>query len=107
MNDMMAQQIDLTELRRLAKAATPGPWISPPRQNDYGPWVKIGKFVPSTRGDLSLWWHEVAVTRSYLRNSQAVYDKADPDAAYIAAANPATILRLLDLIEQLSDAPQD
>lgn len=64
----------VTELRRLAEKATPGEWVS----NDPGVVV-----FPE-------WGGWVAEDDT---------ENADADAAYIAAANPATILALLDHLQ--------
>lgn len=74
--------IDLNELRRLAKAATPGPWMI-----DY---VGVG--------------FEVAAGESVIAQSQQVqgdrHHKArKANATFIAAANPAAITELLDRLE--------
>jgi hypothetical protein len=63
------------ELRRLAEAATPGPWV------DCGD----GAVRQPSEG---VGWHAEA----YL----------PADAAYIAAANPAVILALLDRVDSLT-----
>jgi hypothetical protein len=68
---------DLKELRRLAEGATPGPWIL---------------------SEASRWIMEASERRQGICD----YDddpKARANAAYIAAANPSTILSLLDRLE--------
>ena len=65
------------ELRRLAEAATPGPWGSSGSQA----WDTDGNLVAAVRD------HSELVDR--------------PDAAYIAAVDPQTILGLLDEIDRL------
>jgi hypothetical protein len=72
---MPAPPVDLAALRRLAEAATPGPWRS---FDDYGYTSPVNglrtNIVPSIK---------------------------KTNAAYIAAANPATLLTLLDRITEL------
>ena len=65
------------ELRRLAEAATPGPWSSSGSQV----WGYDGNLVAAVRD------HSELVDR--------------PDAEFIAAVDPQTILGLLDEIERL------
>jgi len=74
---------DLTELRKLAEAATAGPWV----QNGPSKHIVIapGK-KPS--GIASAWEHA------------AVSDNARANAAFIAAANPDAIIFLLDRVDR-------
>ena len=79
--------IDINELRRLAQAATPGPWKMLP--------VGDGrqKFAVADSEFLSI----LTVTDEGGATFGTVYD--DDDARFIAAANPATISELLDRLE--------
>lgn len=85
MTDITPERI--AELRRLAEAATPGPWELIPRaaanRDDPEPFVVFE-------------WHESQYGR-YPENDSTLL--GDEDAAYIAAANPATMLALLDALE--------
>lgn len=69
--------VDTTKLRELAQKATPGPW------------EQINHIVFTETGDL-----EWVVANARSGNSII-------DAEYIAAANPATVLALLDEIDRL------
>lgn len=78
--------IDINELRKLAQAATPGPWINYGRQ-------------PNAPGAP----HSAVAAKTLLAR---VYSEAYGDfyqetanAAFIAAANPAAITELLDRLE--------
>lgn len=81
----------LLELRRLAEAAT------------YGPWIAAG---PSYGGALPVYCNEVIVN-----NSDSDVDctticstnlcDATEDMEYIAALNPVAVLELLDFIDEL------
>ena len=84
--------IDFNELRRLAQAATPGPWKMLP--------VGDGrqKFTVANSEFLSI----LTVTDEGGATFGTVYD--DADARFIAAANPATITEILDRLE---DAESD
>ena len=86
--------IDIKELRRLAQAATPGPWKMLP--------VGDGrqKFAVANSEFLSI----LTVTDEGGATFGTVYD--DADARFIAAANPATVIELLDRLEaaEKSDA---
>lgn len=84
------------KLRELAQAATPGPWTA---------------CGPSHGGPLPKHLDEIAVDRegddddgvSVARCPQGMagIKETDADMAYIAAANPSTVLRLLDEIAAL------
>ena len=81
------------ELRRLAEAATPGPWKIAPagtkayeREDPY-PFDMI----------------QVAPAR-FVRTEGRSENEANSNAAFIAAANPATILSLLDRLEAAETA---
>ncbi|HFQ8089029.1 TPA: ead/Ea22-like family protein [Pseudomonas aeruginosa] len=71
---------DHAELRRLAKAATPGPW-------EYQAPLKI---LAADRTSIVL-----------IALSHANYREDEANSRLIAAANPKTILALLDEIDQL------
>ena len=79
--------IDIKVLRRLAQAATPGPWKMLP--------VGDGrqKFTVANSEFLSI----LTVTDEGGATFGTVYD--DADARFIAAANPAAISELLDRLE--------
>ncbi|WP_407605520.1 ead/Ea22-like family protein [Pseudomonas aeruginosa] len=81
---------DHAELRRLAKAATPGPW----RVQTGCSWRRIG--TDSGDGD---------VLRPCTHPHDGWPDIVAPaeNLKYIASANPKTILALLDEIDGLSD----
>ena len=81
------EMIDINELRRLAQAATPGPWKMLP--------VGDGrqKFAVANSEFLSI----LTVTDEGGATFGTVYD--DADARFIAAANPTTVSELLDRLE--------
>lgn len=68
-------EIDLNDLREKAEAATPGPWSSSGSQV----WGHDGNLVAAVRD------HSELVDR--------------PDAEFIAAANPATVLALIERLK--------
>lgn len=75
---------DYQKLRRLAEAATPGPWRTY-RESDFD-----GIMIESDSKCIcafDTWEHRP--------------DEREPDAAFIAAANPTTVLALLDDNEAL------
>lgn len=76
--------IDVARLRSLAEAATPGPW----RRTDSGDrhWLRD---VRDTTNRGVAWCGTLHV------------EQAHADAAYIAAANPQTMLAILDRIAEL------
>lgn len=71
-------------MRKLARAATPGPWRLG-SQND--------EAVVMTRAPLEYYWWSPG-HQPYMLERDGLYPKAD--AAYIAACDPQTILALLD-----------
>jgi len=76
----------MTDLRKLAEAATPGPWIGND-ESDYGLARVIGCEKQSFR---------------------LIADNCDDeDARYIAAANPQAILELLDKLDKALEQPND
>lgn len=80
---MNAEQRD--QLHKVAEAATPGPWSFYDDSND-------GK---TNRIEI------VAIGKTVARIYHSVPEEDLPNAAHIAAANPSTILQLLDYIETL------
>ena len=84
-----AQLIDTDALRKLCKSATPGPW----HVDSYAPGLnEISTYTGKFSGD---------VIGSPQDDGWRVPSISDNDAAYIAAANPATVLQLLDEIDRL------
>lgn len=77
MSDFSIEAASLRKLAKLAKAATPGPWTFTA--------VREGWPIVSTE-----------VPDRYL-----AIPKSRDDAEFMAAANPATVLALLDRIEKL------
>jgi hypothetical protein len=91
---MEANMTNLEELKRIAEAATPGNWgYSYDGSGDFS--INTDAFEHTgDRCIASLW-------RSYT-DSGKLYK--DGDAAFIAAANPQTVLSLIDRIERLRSA---
>ena len=82
--------ININELRRLAQAATPGPW-----------WVnQDGLNHGFERGVIEInaldWW---ALAGVWAVNEGKPSDEGSANAAFIAAANPAAIIKILDRLE--------
>ena len=75
------------ELERLARAATPGPWV----------WEHGELFNPEIREQ----HRRVIGSEPY--EGQWIDDEG-PDAAFIAAANPATVLALLSANREMREA---
>ncbi|HBN9649616.1 TPA: ead/Ea22-like family protein [Pseudomonas aeruginosa] len=82
---------DHAELRRLAKAATPGPWTLYAPEDYQGPEELPGYGVECAEGRAIVWGALEPETGCQF----------DRDAEFIAAANPKTILALLDEIDRL------
>jgi Ead/Ea22-like protein len=77
-----------TELRKLAEAATPGPW------------QVINGHYPGFR-EIEGPSFRVSIVMSATNLTFSDGTQRETDAAFIAAANPQTILELLDKIDQL------
>ncbi|WP_223717204.1 ead/Ea22-like family protein [Pseudomonas aeruginosa] len=82
---------DHAELRRLAKAATPGPWTLYAPEDYQGPEELPGYGVECAEGRAIVWGALEPETGCQF----------DRDAEFIAAANPKTVLALLDEIDGL------
>ena len=92
----------LTELRKLAEAATPGPWVCD--------WKMSDPIDEDEIPDVSVWQEECFKTGKFLMNnaeSCPAFDLSVANGNFIAAANPATIIHLLDLIAQCKGALRD
>ena len=87
---------DLAELRRLAEAATPGPWHAAT-----GAALQTDAGVDATHVWYCRWRDERFLSISKVLDNEL--DQTTPeDAAYIAAANPAAVLALLDKLDALA-----
>ncbi|MEZ6725935.1 ead/Ea22-like family protein [Pseudomonas aeruginosa] len=82
---------DHAELRRLAKAATPGPWVTDAQKN--GAIFNI----ESESGDMCIAMSQENPAPTRLE----INEQRRANAEWIAAANPKTILALLDEIDGL------
>lgn len=89
----MSNEVNIDELRRLAKAATPGPWHTPDSRRLGGAISAMidGRDcqVASVDGQAAMFDHRAEAATIALAN-----------AAFIAAANPATVLALLERVER-------
>ena len=94
----------MKELRRLAEAATQGKWEAKLEQGPYPNWYLIYSekvepplIVQVLRGSS---WAGLASHADYFSEKTPRDVAAHANAAYIAAANPAAILSLLDRLEK-------
>ena len=82
--------IDLTKLRKIAEAATPGPW-------EYGMTTfgdpQDGPTHACVRVENADWWDNLAVIEGSA--------EGDLNMAHIAVFDPPTVLALLDEVEEL------
>lgn len=81
-----------TELRKLAEAATPGPWEA----TDGVVWIDTREQVCCGRG-----YQECCGEPDVIGGQEKVADTNASDAAFIAAANPTAVLALLDELTAL------
>lgn len=84
--------MNTTELKKLAEAATPGPWV---HATDIG---QIGSIETL---------HGTVVAQSQSLICDDVRKQRDNNSKYIAAANPAAILKLLAINAELVEALKD
>jgi hypothetical protein len=84
--------IDLDELKRLALAATPGPWK----------WWTSNSELRLTGADLK----DGGVLHAYKHSTWADISCSAANQDFIAAANPAAILKLIAEIDRLSNWKQ-
>lgn len=80
------------DLREKAEAATPGPWEA----TDGVVWIDTREQVCCGRG-----YQECCGEPDVIGGQEKVADTNAPNAAYIAAANPAAIIALLDELDAL------
>ncbi|EPO5559712.1 TPA: ead/Ea22-like family protein [Pseudomonas aeruginosa] len=83
---------DRAELRRRAKAATPGPWSC----NSH--WAIVGGPTLEFTNGAAQQQIAMACWQSWMHE-----EELRNNAAFMAAANPKTVLALLDEIDRLSD----
>lgn len=81
---------DLTKLREIAEAATPGPWAC--GMTTFGD-PQEGPTHACVRVENADWWDNIAVIEGSA--------EGDLNMAHIAAFDPPTVLALLDEIEEL------
>lgn len=89
--------IDLEELERLAKAATPGPWEA----SDYGSYDGQSEawYVDTTSKQADIYSDEGGIAANHWDA-----DRGKHDMQFVAAANPATILALTAEVRRLRAA---
>jgi len=86
----MTNQIDTRHLRELAEAATPGPWEARTWSHQFDDGIKFGYVEAS---GYELWDTSGGNTVAEARNAE-----------HIAAANPQTMIALLDELESATKA---
>ncbi len=75
--------MDIEKLKALAQTATPGPWFVRPQANN-----TIGNVIDGNDND----------------NFHVTTWRGNEDSEFIAAANPAQILKLIEMVEIMKDA---
>lgn len=101
---------DLTELKKLAKAATPGPWDADCDEGEgevevnagtaRTSWVDHGNGIMTGTPPRSWRVTDRIVERDDLWDED--FEQAAADADFIAAANPSTVLALIAQIEAVT-----
>lgn len=84
-------ELDLSELERRAKAATPGKWT----------WKQVGSF--NTPG-CAIFWPDTSKGGVHYRRLDSGGGMLEADANFIAAANPAAVLELVRRLRAASHA---
>ena len=84
-------ELDLNELERRAKAATPGKWT----------WKQVGSF--NTPG-CAIFWPDASKGGTHYRRLDSGGGMLEADADFIAAAHPAVVL---ELVRRLREAEKD
>lgn len=91
----------LTELKRLAEAATPGPWVARP-----GDGALDGRSKFETKRHVLIYAEDDCDTHpiadASCNHTCRMPEEQEDNAAFIAAANPATVLSLIAQIEHLT-----
>ena len=87
------------ELRRIAEAATPGPWEF--YDTNEGLWGVRSPHVnpPIVETDESLLWEDENL--EYRTVAKEIHEHESIDMKFIATFNPKTVLELLDRIKEL------
>ena len=85
---MKVNGIDLEELERLAKAATSGPW-------------KYQKLYGHNNAERGWEVIEPRDGRYFGVAEMSSFNNLEPDAEFIAAANPGVVLQLIECIRDL------
>jgi hypothetical protein len=93
----MESKLDLVQLRRLAEAATPGPWVKRKGDRD----VVKGPLAVNRRGFTEGFPNGVG-GQSICECDDMDYSEhqANRNARFIAAFNPTAVLELLDQLEE-------
>lgn len=89
--------LDLDALERLARAATPGPWITGAAEND-----RRGEFMHEEDEILSATandppWDDGTITKTTVIEARNLSTIPDADRAYLLAVDPQTVLALIAL----------
>ena len=85
--------MNLTNLKKLAEAATPGPWIEGGRGQDN-----------LDKDGLPIEYDAVYPVDEEQENDIIAREVQHDDCKFIAAANPQTILAMIEVMEQMGEA---
>lgn len=97
--------MNINELEKLAREATPGPWVGRNKQGKFGPsnWSgECDSSVSTGSAPIRSGKSTVALAVSEIIHDKDI-DQLKFNADFIAAANPAAILELIDSHRKLSD----
>lgn len=96
-------QATLDEIERLAKAATPGPWRYNPRKEWHEPTALAFPPEMRPRGEEFVGAGPLDATVGVAATGPADHPQSMADAAFIAANDPADVLRLVQSHRDLID----
>ena len=100
----MNENLDLTQLRAVAEAATPGPWtLEYDNADDWEAGINDGDYPYALQGPRNCSydnWADKRLVKDELNRVSEISQMVDEDAKFIAAFDPPTILALLVRVER-------
>lgn len=100
----MTQELDLTRLRAVAEAATPGEWtLEYDNADDWEAGIDDGDYPYALHGPRNCsfdHWTDKRLVKDDLNRVTEISEMVDGDAKFIATFDPPTVLALLSRLEQ-------
>lgn len=99
---------NLDELRKIAEAATPGPWtLEYENSDDWEAGINDGDYPHTIHGPRNCSfdnWTDKSKIQDYLNRVTEISEMVDEDAEFIATFDPPTVLGLITRLEQAEQA---